>query len=447
MSQYPLSGEGFSVVFSDREVTAWGGLALLKRMLDSMGFREAAQKWELPPPGSNRGYPPLQLIEQFIVAIWCGASRFVHAETVRFDHTLTRLFGWDRVAGHKAIVRLFERFDMLTNERVQASVYRWFFDRITTLKRVTLDLDSTVITRHGEQEGAARGYNPGRRGRPSHHPLFAFVAEARMVANFWLRPSNTSSANNTLSFLESTLHNLGDKTVGLLRADSGFFDEKILLTLEEKRIAYIIAARLTRPLQREIYRATGWWALAPGLELTEITYQAQSWQQSRRVVVVRQSVKRKEAQGKMLSLFGDDPDAQGWRYGAFVTSLELPMVEVWRTYRGRADCENRIKELKADFGLEAFNLNEFYATEAALGFAMLAYNLMSLFRQTVMRTKVQHTLSTLHGLVLAIGGSWRKSGEQQLLMLSVPRRKRAWFTGLWANAANLPAFMPVGQTA
>ncbi|MBF0417178.1 MAG: hypothetical protein HQL86_02905 [Magnetococcales bacterium] len=84
--------------------------------------------------------------------------------------------------------------------------------------------------------------------------------------------------------------NLGDKTVELLRADSGFFDEKILLTLEEKRIACIIAARLILPLQRKIYRTTGWWALAPGLELTEITYQAQSWQQSRRVVVVRQSV-------------------------------------------------------------------------------------------------------------------------------------------------------------
>ena len=43
------------------------------------------------------------------------------------------------------------------------------------------------------------------------------------------------------------------------------------------------------------------------------------------------------------------------------------MVEVWRTYRGRADCENRIKELKADFGLDTFNLHDFWATEAALG--------------------------------------------------------------------------------
>ena len=43
---------------------------------------------------------------------------------------------------------------------------------------VTLDLDSTVITRYGQQEGAARGYNPAEHGRVSHHPLMAFVADS-----------------------------------------------------------------------------------------------------------------------------------------------------------------------------------------------------------------------------------------------------------------------------
>jgi len=238
------------------------------------------------------------------------------------------------------------------------------------LQRITLDIDSTVITRNGAQEGAMRGYNPNGRGRPSHHPLLAFVAEARLVAT-----GHAHSANNVLQFLDATLHHLGDKIVGLLRADSGFFDETILTALEGKRIPYIIAGRLTQPLQRTIYQVTGWWALETGVKLAEHHYQATDWMAPRRLIVVRQSVKRKQAPGKTLSLFVDDPDIQGWRYGAFVTTLDLPMVEVWRTYRGRADCENRIKGLKADFGLDAFNLRNFRATEAALGFAMLAYNL------------------------------------------------------------------------
>lgn len=108
-----LQGEGFSVSFSNREVTAWGGLALFKQMLDSMEFREAAARWGLPEPKSNRGCAPLQLIEQFIVSIWCGACRFAHAETVRMDSTLVRLFGWTQAAGHKAIMRLFARLTCL----------------------------------------------------------------------------------------------------------------------------------------------------------------------------------------------------------------------------------------------------------------------------------------------------------------------------------------------
>ena len=429
---------GFEIKFTDREVSAWGGMALMKRMLDQMGFQQAASGWDLPPPGSNRGYPPVQLIEQWIVSIWCGACRFAHAETVRFDGTLTRLFGWAKAAGHRAIVRLFERFDMARNEGVQASVYRWFFDKVSTLMRITLDMDSTVITRHGTQEGAMRGYNPGKRGRPSHHPLLAFVAEARMVANFWLRPGNAHTANNALAFIESTLRHLGSKTVGLFRADSGFFDEAILSFLEGRKIDYIISAKLTQRLQAAIARDARWWALETGLELAEIMYQAQGWTMPRRIVVVRQSIKRKTAPGKTLSLFADDPDLSGWRYGAMVTTLTLPSVEVWRSYRGRADCENRIKELKADFGLDSFALNDFWATEAALGFAMLAYNLMSLFRQAVLRSKVQPTLATLHGQVLAVGASWHRDTANNTLILSVPRRRRAWFMGLWSNAGHPP---------
>lgn len=125
-----------------------------------------------------------------------------------------------------------------------------------------------------------------------------------------------------------------------------------------------------------------------------------------------------------------------------VILFPLPTVEVWRSYRGRADCENRIKELKNDFGLDSFNLNSFYALVAALGFAMLAYNLMSVFRQAVMRTRIQPTLATLHQQVLAIGAFWHRDPKQNQLLLAVSRRRRAWFDGLWANATH-PPVLPV----
>lgn len=102
-------------------------MALLKRMLDQLGFRQATCGRDLPPLGSNRGYPPVQLIEQWIVAIWCVACRFAHAKTVRFNGTLISLFDWPKAAGYRAIMRPFKRFDMARNESVQEPVYHWFF--------------------------------------------------------------------------------------------------------------------------------------------------------------------------------------------------------------------------------------------------------------------------------------------------------------------------------
>ena len=103
-----------------------------------------------------------------------------------------------------------------------------------------------------------------------------------MVANFWLRPGNSSNANHTLEFLESTLRHLGNKTVGLLRADSGFYDDAILTFLQGRHIDYIIAARLTHGLHASFAERVTWWSVERGLEMGELNYQAQGW--SRRVV-------------------------------------------------------------------------------------------------------------------------------------------------------------------
>lgn len=333
---------------------------------------------------------------------------------------------------------------------MQSSGYRWLFDKLQ-LNPVTLDVDSTVLTRWGSQiEGGAKGYNPKHHGRASHHPLLAFVADWRLVANFWLRPGNTSSSNNVLSFIEATLTNLGDTKVGLFRADSGFYDKTIVCLLQKKNINHIISARLTQALQQAIVDQCQWQQVESGLEVSELRYQPHAWDAEQRLVVVRQHVQRKAGAvaGKTLSLFAEDEDLQGWRYGAMLTDLKLPALEVWRLYRGRADCENRIKELKTDFGLGSFVLRDFWATEAALGVTMLAYNLMSVFRHAVMRQKVHHTLSTLHHKVLAVGALWDDHsgiGTTPIFRLAVARKRRAWFEGLWANAGEPLKLATVGK--
>jgi len=200
--------------FTDKAITPWGGMGLMKRMLDRVGLESALRRCGLPQPGSNRGYRPEQLLLQFMLSVWCGANRFEHGEVTRQDPVLQRLFGFTRMANFKAVMRLFRKFSQARNEQVMRTLYRWWFTQLS-VNGVTLDLDSTVMTRYGHQAGAKRGYNPHKRGRASHHPLMAFVADTRRVANFWLRPGDAHTGNNSEAFLDSTLERLGDKRVAL----------------------------------------------------------------------------------------------------------------------------------------------------------------------------------------------------------------------------------------
>jgi IS4 transposase len=84
--------------------------------------------------------------------------------------------------------------------------------------------------------------------------------------------------------------------------------------------------------------------------------------------------------------------------------LDLPAEQIWKIYRQRADAENRIKELKYDFGPDSFNQQSFYATDVALNFVMMAYNFISLFRQVVLGQKIHQQMKILRYNFFAIGG-------------------------------------------
>jgi|GEM_PF-4529853 len=75
---------------------------------------------------------------------------------------------------------------------------------------------------YGEQEGAKKGYNPRKPGYPSHRPIFAFLAELKIVVNPWLRPGNVADLTGLDQFLKETLAKMPPRISPIL------FDESIL---------------------------------------------------------------------------------------------------------------------------------------------------------------------------------------------------------------------------
>jgi len=101
------------------------------------------------------------------------------------------------------------------------------------------------------QQGSAKGYNPKRPGRKTHHPLLAVLGEARCVLHAWLRSGNTSASRGVSDFLSEALALVpAHWKIRCVRADSGFFARELFEFLEQRAIPYVVVARLTSSLKR-----------------------------------------------------------------------------------------------------------------------------------------------------------------------------------------------------
>ena len=165
------------IKFVNKEITPFGGLSLFFKMLEKCHLEEHVMQSGVPLQGSNRGYKPIQLILGLFAGVWCGASCFGHLDVVRYDAALCDLLGWERGADHRAYQRYLNKFSQAVNQRVFGNLFRWFFSELK-FDNYTLDFDSTVMVREGNQEGAAKGYNPKRPGRlSSPSPCIRFRCE------------------------------------------------------------------------------------------------------------------------------------------------------------------------------------------------------------------------------------------------------------------------------
>ncbi len=431
----------FEIKYTNQDVTAWGGMRLMKEVIERSGVRQQLSELPLPEPESNRGYDPQLITESFLVNVWMGCSRLCHTEILRQDSTLKTLFGWKQTPSGTTYGRFFNKFSQGLNQTIFPRLQKEFVAKLP-LKKMTVDVDSSILTRYGEQEGVARGYNPTKPGRGSHHPLMAFIADVRMVANAWMRCGNTGASSSAEGFLEETFEIMSTDRIGLIRADSGFCSEKMMHYFESKKVHYIVAARFHSGVKRALGKG-GWTQLKEGVEVFETVHAFSQNGKERRLIIVRKDIgKLPKATGRQLEIWNDQQQDARYRYSAYYTNLDLPIESVWLLYRDRGDAENRIKELKYDFGIQGFNLKSFWATEAAFRFIVLAYNLMSLFRQLILQSKNQHTLSTLRFKCFALGAWISNHAGKRTLKIALHTKKRSWLDGLFSRADNLsPPFI------
>jgi hypothetical protein len=295
-------------------------------------------------------------------------------------------------------------------------------------------LDSwALLHEDGHQAGVAVGYT--RQGlKPCHRPLIAGLAEAKLIANYWLRAGNTACVNGAAEFLRQTVSQLPQHIrVGLVRGDSGFGDASVQDTCEALGLKFIFVAKLTQKVQSLCRHDEAAWQATevPGLAVQEVALD----RPGRRLIILRQRVKeRPQAGGKTLL------ELAGYRFQALMTNLpsSVAAVTVWRRYNGRADLENRIKELGDQFGIKRLCVENFWGTEALHHLAITAYNLCVLLQRRLGQLE-KCELNTLRWRLFSRAAVWSRAGGKPTLKLAVQgEANRNWWREILAKLTALP---------
>jgi hypothetical protein len=416
--------------FTEHPITVWAGVILLRLYFEWIGLRkELGECLASFVKRSNNQIGAVDVMLSWFYGLALGAERFEHFTRYRRDRLLGELLGVQRFGSPDTLRRLFLRFNYRQVTEVSERLMRFSLSGMRPiLMGHTLDLDSTVLCRYGKQEGSLKGYNPQKPGRPSHHPLVAFLAEGRRLLWAVLRSGNSGSANGCVEFLKQALGVVpSGHRIGLVRADAGFFEKRLLEYLESQELPYIIVARLTAVVRKLVIHqipSTAWRVVARGVEVADLEVSLPNWRSmKRRFVCLRQEIfERPEARGRRLI------DCPGYTYRVMVTSVPYAAEVVSRMYGGRADSENRIKELKEDLSLDTFCLKSFDATDAAFRMGCVLYNLLADFRETVLpRSWFERRLRAVRDWVFLVGADLISQGRRVQIRFAMPEPDRPAF--------------------
>jgi len=424
------------IEFTNKVITSWGGTAaIISRYLDKINFRNLVENIFPIKEKSNNSTGVYSKIISLFISILNGGTKFAHMNYMDNGiEVYERCFGVERlVKSSTSLTRYWNKYHCRgINETLLQNIINYFLKPMLVqagIKEDSLRFDSTVMTRFGNQDGAKKGYNPKKRGRLSNHPQIAFLGSG-YTANFWNRSGNTNSANGIVEFYTQTRLFLSDIKITRVLADSGYYNRKFILKLEEDSTEYVIAAPLQQYFQTIIYELDNWEQVDKGIEVNEFYYSHhnEDWGGKRRYVVVRQEIKlRPQATGKQLRLFEDEPLGRNYRYSFYITNNETASPhEIWSYYRPRANDENIIENLKGGFGLSAYNMKNFWATEAVLmTICLLFHNLITLLIKTVVHPEGKHQkLRTFRMDYLIVPALLGKNGRDDVLRVGISNKKR-----------------------
>ena len=423
--------DAMRVVFDDERAVANAGVLLPAMLADRLGIEALVDR--TVDLGDRAGAAkPGRKVMSLVSAMALGADCIDDCDVLRSGQTRVVLgHGVSAPSTLGTFLRAFTFGHVRQLDRVLGDCLEraWTAGGGPGEGQLVVDVDSFVGEVYGyDKQWAGYGYTHKR----GYHPIVATRSGTGEVLHIRARKGAANTSRGALRFVEELIPRVaraGANGPRLLRADSGFWNTKIMARLQSAGWTYSIGVRQQQHIKAAITAIPeqDWQTLEDYPEGGEAQI-AQTMLGRQRLIV-----RRTRLVGAQAELWPD------WRHHAFFTNRTDPIELVESEHRQHAVVELAIRDLK-DQALAHFPSGKFPANAAWTVIAALAHNLLRWTTLIGLPDTVIPTARTMRRRLLTVPG--RVTRTARTVTLRMPARW-PWETDFLTALERLRAVPPL----
>jgi len=408
------------------QLTSRAGLLSVALMMEQLTLSKHFDE-AFPELKSNRAIAASSYLETLILMQHQGLFHLDDVKHLHEDQALSQVLGISRIPRASALGNWLRRMGkrdagLQALKKVNKHLLKAALHK---RKGVTLDIDATEIV--SQKAEAKWTYNKNL----GYMPMVGHIGEVGMVVACDFREGNQPPAKDNLAFIEQCQSALPDGCfVQNLRIDAAGYQVKIIQHCEKHGIQYAIRAKMSKAIKEQIdvLSDKDWQPLThkDGTQSSsQSTCRIIHWMTNHETpltLVIQRKAFKGQSELDLDEKVADTTEIthQGYLYRAIVCNREMwtgSQIIHWYNQRGE-DSENRIKELKLDFGGDVLPCSDFDANALYFMISALSFNLFALMRLLLPETLSHHRVTTLRWKLYAMAAKVVRTGRQIFIKMT-----------------------------
>jgi hypothetical protein len=363
--------------FTEERLTSYTGLTVVLKYIQAQGLGKLLDGLFPTVKQNATKFSTTQIMLAVVLASMSDVHRMSRIENFTCDPLVQHLLGLKEDIDQDTLTGRLKALGQRGAFSLQEDLFRFTGKMLkkSNLSHITIDCDSTVATVYGNQEGAAKGYNPHKLGANSYHSQLCFCTEMKLTLNSWFRTGSAYTSNGICEFMKQTLASLPRRIRRIFfRADSGYFNGDLFDLLENEGHDYLVKVKL-----KNLYRLMleqEWLSINEKESVCKFEYQAKNWKKARTLRGIRILTGYKQT-----NFFGEITIEPEYEYFCYCSNLnDKDGQSLHELYKKRAESENWIEQTKNQLHASQTLTDDFSANDILWQLGVLGYNLSVMMR-------------------------------------------------------------------